>query len=596
MKKLIAAILMTAATGLTSAQDITIDLTNPNEPDVSFAGEHKPKAGVDYRRLKFKCSTPLGFNRVELTNDSDDLGGNTTIAFGTDARTIANDDAHDVEGNKLVKGDRTVELTDESFKVLVRITANSIPVVWPPTAKPAAEAKEKPSAGTRLKHEWLGQASGAFIPDKTTDKYQEWLASPTVGSVGPRPWWVNIDMSQSSPVLSYRRIKKDGRLQTRHTPPHPVVGSQLPFIVTNYHPRTQRITLETEFKVFNQELQSRFEALWDPTSVATGAADTNSDEESDVEKQAALMCQLMVDLQSLTNDLQAIAAAGQLNNRLGLRQIQDFVALRIMTKLDFDPDAEKGFIERGEQIASGMKKEDQDEFGRIVAKAELLYRGIVNIGDQTLLSLNIKEADAAIVKWKYYELPSTAVKAQDEIAIYASGGFKIDFSAGLAYTTLIDDEFEAVFDRTDVVRDSTFNAGDTTITVTNTARYRIDQKSGTDFNIGAAIMAHAYYRSGAYINPAISVGFLVNNNTPAQYLIGGSLAIGHEARLVLTAGTAFGKVKRLKTGLHPGGDIDSGATTVPTEDEWHNNFFFGVGLNFAKVNVPTKPAGGSTAP
>ena len=578
------------------AQDIiTVNLTNPKNPEVQFGASDTPKDGVLYGKVKFTCAAPLGFDKVQLTNDHEDLNGSTTVSFGTGASAIKNGDEHILASNKLGIQGKTVDFVDETFNVGVVIGERTY--WWPPKAQgPDGTGRGAEGSPTRFMTSWFGEPGGTFIPDKTTDNYPSWLLTPRAGAAPRRPGYViGIDMTEREPY--YIKIKRDGSEvpMKRLTPFHPLVGSQIRFRLTNYYPRTQSLTIETSSHSYNTELQNRFAALWDPASAATTNIVAHSDEKTLTpdEELARQMCHLLVDLQTLYNDLQTLDAAGQITERGGLQRIQDHVSLRIMIKLGFDPDAPDAFIKKGEAIAKGMNKADQDTFGQVVTRAQLMYALIGDIGAQNQHTVHMPDDDALKAKLKYFKRGATAPEHEDEITLWARGGFKIDFSAGLAYTMLVDEEFEAVFDRTDVVRDSTLQGGDTTVTVTNTARYRIAEKSGTDYNIGASIMAHAYYRTGAYINPAISVGFLVNNNTPTQYLVGGSLAIGHQARLVLTAGTAFGKVKRLRTGLLVGGDIDSGATAVPTEEEWHNNFFFGVAFNFAKLNVPAAANGAS---
>lgn len=280
-------------------------------------------------------------------------------------------------------------------------------------------------------------------------------------------------------------------------------------------------------------------------------------------------------------------------NRSGLSRIKQEVALKIMEYLNFDPDAKDGFAKRGKELAEAahMDKVAEEAFMGVVAVCKRYYELIDRTGSYNRLPVRIENRDALNVNIKLYEGTATDPVEQSSFTLWNTGGVKIDFSAGFMWTRLVDHEFTKVYDRTVVKRDSTFADGDTTVTVTNVDKYTIAQQDGSDFRIGAGLMAHAYWRTGGVVNPGIGAGFMINNGSVVNYLLGANFGLGRESRVVISTGFAFGKVDRLKTGTRVGADVEPGSTEVPTEEVWQTDLFVGVGLNFGKAKAPGPTTG-----
>ena len=149
------------------------------------------------------------------------------------------------------------------------------------------------------------------------------------------------------------------------------------------------------------------------------------------------------------------------------------------------------------------------------------------------------------------------------------GGFKLDFSTGILATGLYSPTYK-------------FYSNDTSVQIKEEASPK------SKFNTGIALMAHAYSRTGSYVNIGVGSGFSYNlNSQNLNYLLGGSLLWGEEQRFITTLGLNIGKVKELSNYYEINKDYDATEFTVnaavPTVDvlkaSWFISITYNLGIN-----------------
>lgn len=164
-------------------------------------------------------------------------------------------------------------------------------------------------------------------------------------------------------------------------------------------------------------------------------------------------------------------------------------------------------------------------------------------------------------------------------------GFKIDFSAGIFYT--------ALFDRQYYFKDTTVS-----INGSDTSGAFIGKRNTGAYNIGFGLLSHFYTRTGGFVNVGGTFGFIMDTEIRFRFLLGGSLMLGRQSRVVLSGGLALGQVSQLSDGYDTGyrtnalGQPNFTAkptdNAVPVSDRFLTSFFFGITYNFAGVNIGGK--------
>ena len=153
------------------------------------------------------------------------------------------------------------------------------------------------------------------------------------------------------------------------------------------------------------------------------------------------------------------------------------------------------------------------------------------------------------------------------------GGFKLDFSTGILATGLYSPSYKLY-------------------TIGSKAQIKEEANPTSKFNTGIALMAHAYTRTGKYINLGVGSGFSYNlNSQNLNYLLGGSLLWGEEQRFITTIGLNIGKVKELSNYYEVNKEYDSTEFTpnaeVPTVDVLKASWFLSITYNLG-IGSPTK--------
>lgn len=581
---------------MASAQStLLLDLTDPAKPVLKWPTTPPVQFAIE-------TNTPHGLKSILIENKVDRTqlrfgGANEPIPTGRKVWPI---NAGAVSIGTAPNNQTVLVSTPDNLVVVVKASEGAIGN-WPETPAPVGS--------TTFVSTSMGGTAGDFVP--TLAKITASVATDArIGQpkqpdhrvlvdVGGHTWtYQELQPYPTSGLPTYKTITTKNRF-------HPVVGSDLQFRLINYDPDVNGIEIATDFTDLNLELQSRFEGFLTgtvPSSASSDVAVAHSDDTdpavalditAQAKAQAELFNRLRSDLQQLFSDLQTLDLADKINNRNGLLVVKREVAHRIMELLAFDPDGQDAFVIRAREIAvnAHLNSERAMTLLGAASSAAKYYSLIDKFGAFNRLPVHIENKDALNVAITFRDAGTHTQVDRSTFQLWNQGGLKIDFSAGLMWTKLIDQEFTSSYSRTVVQRDTSITGGDTTVTVTNVEKRRIARQDGSDFKIGAGLLAHAYWRTGWAVSPALSAGFMLNNSSVVNYLIGGSLAFGHDSRVILTIGTAFGKVKQLKTGYAIGGELDGGTTDVPTEDVWKNDLFFGLGFNFVHATSPAAPAG-----
>ncbi len=248
---------------------------------------------------------------------------------------------------------------------------------------------------------------------------------------------------------------------------------------------------------------------------------------------------------------------------------------------DFKAQLEK-FVQIHHEIDSIYKKQLVDSSVRITHLKDSLikvYDSIYNRRTIYIQPFQVANTDLTNINLSYTK--DGQVYATREIVLKNKNGFKLDFSTGFLGTGLKDENYR-LYTRT----------GDSSIIVE-------DNKG--KFNIGFALLAHAYFRTGSRINFAITSGFSLNgSNQTVNYVLGLGVPLGIEERFIVSAGMNFGKVKRLSNGYLPTYQTDSLSTPsaginnynwyrniantgVPLTEKWSNSYFLAITYNIGSV-------------
>lgn len=150
--------------------------------------------------------------------------------------------------------------------------------------------------------------------------------------------------------------------------------------------------------------------------------------------------------------------------------------------------------------------------------------------------------------------------------VWVRGGFKIDVSAGIFFTSLFDDAFDK--------KDDPAITENKIIVKKNLGEY--------DFAFGSSINIHSRWNS--WLNMGGNLGIAFTTSQKFQVLTGMNVILGKQERIILTGGLAMGKVERLADSYLEGGSYNLGAEgVIPTQSQFKFGHFFGITYNLSKV-------------
>lgn len=257
-----------------------------------------------------------------------------------------------------------------------------------------------------------------------------------------------------------------------------------------------------------------------------------------------------------------------------------------------------------------LSKIDSTKNGLLVIKS--IEKSYLNLISKQINRFKVFYNQVRIPDQDVFKLEVTQVDKKKNVfnrSFRTRGGFKIDFSTGIFLTGLSVPEY-VVQKHSFKYKPATFGLDslgniDTTYAsrLRDTSGHRIHVKDPIA-NYGVGLLAHAYVRTGTFINIGISTGILVNN-IGVQILIGGSTMFNiKKTRLSLTGGVVIGQKKTISPTAKPylqsdNPDADGTVydlptdvpaffepTDVPTFVKWKCSWFFGLTYNFGSVSVP----------
>ncbi|KQC34280.1 hypothetical protein AAU57_13740 [Nonlabens sp. YIK11] len=129
---------------------------------------------------------------------------------------------------------------------------------------------------------------------------------------------------------------------------------------------------------------------------------------------------------------------------------------------------------------------------------------------------------------------------------WVTNGVKIDISAGMFISSVLDNEYTAI--------DDTDNLG----------QKRVIENDNGPYDFGFGSMANIKYRVYGTIAPMFSVGIMLTANQKFQILAGPGLAIGKDERIIISGGVAMGRVNRLSNTLELNTPVDLVTNDIPT--------------------------------
>nr|WP_298923035.1 hypothetical protein [uncultured Allomuricauda sp.] len=160
--------------------------------------------------------------------------------------------------------------------------------------------------------------------------------------------------------------------------------------------------------------------------------------------------------------------------------------------------------------------------------------------------------------------------------IWVKGGLKIDVSAGLFITNLVDKDYSLT-----KISDAT---------ETELAKSVINENNQGDFRYGFGSLVHTSFRNSRWVRPSLSFGavFIGDQNPKVQLLTGVGLVLGKKQRIIINYGLAMGSVSKLSNGLLADGTTEYEFTsddTIPKTERFSFGQFFGITYNLSKVKT-----------
>jgi len=239
---------------------------------------------------------------------------------------------------------------------------------------------------------------------------------------------------------------------------------------------------------------------------------------------------------------------------------------REFKKLNSTTDDEKG--ESDDSSTTDSENEDRQESSTTETFGESKDSNII---DFIFLPIQIENKD--ILNFYVDGFKEGSRVYSRPYRMYTKGGFKVDFSAGFMgsfvkdYSYVLNPANDTTYTTPTPNPDSIKN-----IVVQN----QIEKVNDGDFYIGAGVMAHFHNRCAPRLGVAISTGFMFREDSRVNYLLGGSLLLGLEQRLIISGGLAFGQAKRVAQPYSEGQVVPASVTVVPTQDTWQAGMFLGV--------------------
>ncbi len=219
-----------------------------------------------------------------------------------------------------------------------------------------------------------------------------------------------------------------------------------------------------------------------------------------------------------------------------------------------------------------------------------LYKGLLNflkIADYVCksstskytLAMHTNSSNVDLIRYTVTEEDVSTKKSQTYVYdVWLKGGLKIDFSAGIFATGLMDREYE---------KSPVYNADTISSTLFNIKR---KDKGNVGFAFGGMVNISPRLGTSWFV-PGISVGVAYASNQKLQFLAGGSLHMGKTERIILHFGAAMGVAQTLDNSrvvYEEGSNSVRGNMNdynIPTVDKFTAQYHFGISYNLSKKNA-----------
>jgi hypothetical protein len=175
------------------------------------------------------------------------------------------------------------------------------------------------------------------------------------------------------------------------------------------------------------------------------------------------------------------------------------------------------------------------------------YGHVLRYNVMTVPPVQVQDYDRLTYSLGFYK--NGKKTAQRDYMFNLKSGFKIDFSTGFTHTSLNSDAFTYVptgtRNDTTYYRDDYFVTTDSITGIQEVNLYKLKKLGNSQVNIGVTALLHFYSRTGRLVNIGGVMGLTFDTKTDFKYLVGGSLMLGQQQRIVLSGGLAIGTVDRL---------------------------------------------------
>jgi hypothetical protein len=375
---------------------------------------------------------------------------------------------------------------------------------------------------------------------------------------------------------------------------HPTVGQEIQVVFKNFNPYSDSTYISYNFIDNNLELSEKFATLANTFMQSEQAKKTDTGEEAKAKSQTYVEFSVK-DLETFAKEMKSFyieksklpsidpdylaACIGEINiNICNIFNITDNNPATINEKVLPIIDSVKSVPER-------------EKYRALLQTGLYYYEKIITFKSSTHFPIQIENADEMDLRISFYR--NNKLNETWPHKFYNRGGFKMDFSAGIFGTSLINKNYttKVVQCYDTVYYKHNFIQTDSIVRIDTSNKNQIILDDLGKFTVGIGLLAHFYFRTSTWFNVALNTGFMIDNNISTNYLFGISFLLGHNARFNINAGGVVGKVRRLASGLEVGQFYDSGPSqvqTVPTKDVWKCGWYIGITYNFITITPKQK--------
>jgi hypothetical protein len=372
----------------------------------------------------------------------------------------------------------------------------------------------------------------------------------------------------------------------------PNVGSKIGFHIFGYYPSFDSLGIDFAFESRNLELRDQFSAAISQKAPKTPekADSTKADDEgpakvtstADLRKDSAFVRKMRDEFASYYNVLIASSPSQE-----QVEQDIDYINSKLNSyciRLEsFTPAGLIAAIRERLAENNADSREGLDLKQRILSLAQhaaAYYGYILNYSTMKVPVLQVPNEDMLKYTLNFYRGGKKLHTGNYSMLI--RGGWKIDFSTGIVFNTLMDEEYEIKYDTIDLG-----NGGSTDDPV---GQIVVKDKGKFTANIG--LMSHIYSRSGKRTNGGLTLGFVFENGSILKYVGGLSLILGYEQRFIISGGVIAGAVDRLDSSYKDAFEqnvsrsrFSAISTAIPTVQKWEFGTFLSLTYNLGGTTV-----------